>query len=186
MKLGCGANWRSKPLRILELSTEESVQRLFINPLAEHLRNQGHLVYQNWGFRRKLSLFDVFSILRVWWTLKILKIDVLHVQTAKAGGIGRIAAWLAGTKRVVYTMHDVPWHDGLSERRWRLYIWLEWLLAHFCQAIVTDSPSGTNRAITAQIAPARKFHVIPVGVETTWFHPMAKACATTILILIPS
>ena len=170
-------------MRILELSTEESVQRLYIDPLASYLRVRGHTVYQKHGFRRSLSLMDLASMARVWVWLKKWDIDVLHVQTAKAGGIGRIAAWLAGTKRVVYTMHDVPFHDQLPLWRRRLYRRLEWLLAHLCQVITMDSPAGKNRAITAGLAPARKIHVIPVGVETAWFHPIPKAFETTIVVV---
>ena len=72
------------------------MQRLYIEPLASYLRQRGHLVFQEWGFRRKISLWDLVSIFNTYQLLWSLKIDVLHVQTAKAGGIGRIAAWLAG------------------------------------------------------------------------------------------
>ena len=70
---------------------------------------------------------------------------------------------------MVYTAHDFPFHAQLSDRRRRLYIRLEWLLAKLCHVITTDSPDGRNQGVTYGIAQARKFVVIPVGVDTTHF-----------------
>src|SRR5438128_1027490 len=112
VKRSSGAAWDGRPLRILELSTEGFVQRQFIAPLVTHLRTQGHEVYplngEGISIRRTLSPWDGVAVLRLWWRLKRMKIEVLHVQTAKAGAVGRMAAWLAGTSRVIYTCHDVP------------------------------------------------------------------------------
>ena len=165
-------------LRILELSTEETVQRHFIDHLARHLRSLGHTVWQVNGadcsIRRTLSLWDVVAVGRVWWRLVRWKIDVLHVQTAKAGGVGRLAAWLAGTRRVIYTAHDFPFHAKLPRWRRRLYVRLERWLAPWCQAITVDSAAVRNAALIYQVAPMRKLHVIPVGVDTTHFTPRPK------------
>lgn len=182
------ANWCSRPamdgrpLHILELSTEERVQRWFIDPLAKYLREKGHTVWQVDGshcsIRRGHSVWDVVAIFRIWWRLWRWQIDVLHVQTAKAGGVGRIAAWLARTPRVIYTAHDFPFHVDLPRWRYRLYVWIEWLLAKTCHAITVDSPAVKNRGL--QIAPAYKLHVIPVGVDTEKFSPRPKAFSSTI------
>ena len=159
-------------LRILELSTEEQVQRWFIDPLAAYLRQKGHQVIQKSGFARTISLRDLWSVMKVWWWLTRWHIDLLHVQTAKAGAIGRLAAWMAGTVRVVYTMHDVPFHDGLPRWKKRLYRWIERRLAPLCHAVTVDSPAVKNRAL--EVLPDRKITVIPVGVDTTRFQPRVK------------
>lgn len=151
------------------------MQRQFVAPLAAHLRGQGHEVWplngEGLSIRRVISPWDVVAVLRLWWWLRRMKIDVLHVQTAKAGGVGRIAAWLARTPRVIYTMHDVPFHDDLPEWRQRLYLRIERLLGRLCQCILVDSAAVKNRAVACQMAPARKIVVIPVGVDTTHFDP---------------
>jgi glycosyltransferase involved in cell wall biosynthesis len=163
-------------LRILELSTEGFVLRQFIVPLVMHLRQAGHEVYplngEGLSIRRTISPWDLVAILRLWWRLKRMKIDVLHVQTAKAGAVGRIAAWLAGTPRIVYTMHDVPFHDGLPRWRQRLYRGIERVLATTCQAITVDSPTVKNRVLAARVTTDRHVQVIPVGVDTAWFDPL--------------
>ena len=173
------------------------MQRQFIAPLAAYLRDLGHEVWQVNGasrsIRRTISPWDVLAIARLWWTLRHLKIEVLHVQTAKAGAVGRIAAWLAGTPRIVYTMHDVPFYDGLSPWRQRLYVWIERVLAKLCQAITVDSPAVKNRALVAQVAPAHKIHVISVGVDTSHFDParymrlldLPMLCVGTVARLVP-
>jgi glycosyltransferase involved in cell wall biosynthesis len=175
-------------MRICELSTEGTVQRHFIQPLAEHLRRQGHQVWQVDGadlsIRRHLSPWDALAFLRVWWLLWRLRIDVLHVHTAKAGAIGRMAAWLARTRRVVYTAHDFPFHDRLPRWRRALYIKLERLLARACHAVTVDSPAVKNQGLIYQIAPNHKISVIPVGVDTAHFCPTryAKPASQSVVI----
>lgn len=162
-------------MHILELSTEATVQQHFIAPLAAHLTSQGHAVWQLSGdrlsIRRHISPWDVIAVLRLWRFLRAKQIDVLHVHTAKAGAVGRIAAWLAGTPRVVYTAHDFPFHNRLPRWKRRLYGWLERQLARGCQAITVDSPAVKNDGLMVGVAPAYKIVVIPVGVDTVRFDP---------------
>jgi len=164
-------------MKILELSTEGTVQRHFIAPLAAHLTRQGHTVIQadgaRFSIRRSISLWDGVAVLRLLWYLRWQPIDILHVHTAKAGAVGRLAAWLAGTRRVVYTAHDFPFHNRLPMWKRRLYAWLERQLATLCQAITVDSPAVKNHGLMLGIAPAHKIVVIPVGVDTTKFNPHA-------------
>src|SRR3954464_1075319 len=142
-------------MRVMELSTESSVQVAFILPLAEHLRQQGHEVVlacsddpgeagqsfveplRKMGFevlvlpiRRNISPWsDAKATVELNRYLRQRKFDVVHTQTAKAGMIGRLAARLAGVPVIIYTAHAFPFHQYLSPLRMRGYAFMEWLAA---------------------------------------------------------
>src|SRR6185436_6542306 len=54
------------------------------------------------------ALLDIFRLLRR------EKYDLIHTHTAKAGFLGRFAAWLCGVPMVVHTYHAFPFHDFMS------------------------------------------------------------------------
>jgi len=184
-------------MTILEMSTESSVQMAFIQPLAQHLRKQGHQVVlacsddpgeagqsfveplRRMGFevlvipmRRTISLWrDLLAVLRLYKILRHRRFDVVHVQTAKAGMIGRVAAWLARVPVIVYTAHAFPFHEYLNLWRRRLYARLERIASRLCDVIVVDSEYVRSRGLAFRVTPPDKIRVIPMGIDTERFDP---------------
>lgn len=184
-------------MTILELSTESSVQMAFIQPLAQHLRKQGHHVtlacsdapgeygqslvepLHRMGFevlvipmRRTMSPWrNLLAGTQLYRILRRRRFDVVHAQTAIAGMVGRIAAWLAGVPVIVYTAHAFPFHEYLKPW-WRgLYALLERFSAHLCNVIVVDSECVRSRGLAFRVAPPDKIRVIPMGTDTDRFDP---------------
>jgi len=184
-------------MNILEISTESSVQVAFILPLAQHLRKQGHQVVlacsddpgeagqsfvellRRQGFevqilpiRRHISPFlDLWSILKLYRYLRLRRFDVVHVRTAKAGMIGRLAARLARVPVIVYTAHAFPFHEYLSHWRIRLYALLERFAARLCDVIAVDSECVRARGLACKVAAPDRIRVIPMGIDTERFDP---------------
>ena len=184
-------------MNILEMSTESSVQVAFILPLAQHLRKQGHQVVlacsddpgeagqsfvellRRQGFevqilpiRRHISPFlDLWSVLKLYRYLRRRRFDVVHVRTAKAGMIGRLAARLARVPVIVYTAHAFPFHEYLSPWRVRLYALLERYAARLCDVIAVDSECVRARGLACKVAPPDRIRVIPMGIDTERFDP---------------
>jgi glycosyltransferase involved in cell wall biosynthesis len=184
-------------MNILEMSTESSVQVAFILPLAQHLRKQGHQVVlacaddpgeagqsfvellRRQGFevqilpiRRHISPFlDLWSVLKLYRYLRQRRFDVVHVRTAKAGMIGRLAARLARVPVIVYTAHAFPFHEYLSPWRIRLYALLEQFAARLCDVIAVDSECVRARGLACKVATPDRIRVIPMGIDTERFDP---------------
>ena len=184
-------------MNILEMSTESSVQVAFILPLAHHLRKQGHQVVlacsddpgeagqsfvellQRQGFevqilpiRRHISPFlDLWSVLKLYRYLRRRRFDVVHVRTAKAGMIGRLAARLARVPVIVYTAHAFPFHEYLSPWRIRLYALLERVASRLCDVIAVDSECVRARGLACKVAAPDRIRVIPMGIDTERFDP---------------
>jgi glycosyltransferase involved in cell wall biosynthesis len=184
-------------MNILEMSTESSVQMAFIQPLAQHLRKQGHEVVlacsddpgeagksfvgtlRQMGFevlvipmRRTIAPWrDLVATITLYKILRCRRFDVIHMQTAKAGMVGRIAAWLARVPVIVYTAHAFPFHEYLSPWRVRLYSFLERFASRLCSAIAVDSECVRSRGLAFKVAPPDKIRVIPMGIDTERFDP---------------
>lgn len=114
-----------------------------------------------------------FSDLVAFWKLyKLIKQGryyIVHTHSSKAGVLGRLAAWLAGTPIIVHTLHSLVFHDYQP--------WLvnrAWCLAKKICAPVTDyyisvSDIISQKAIAAGIAEPERFRTIYSGMELDWF-----------------
>lgn len=88
---------------------------------------------------RDMSLTrDWASLSRLIGMLRDEKPDVVHVNSSKAGGLGALAARIAGVPRIIFTVHGLPALEDRS-RFQRLLIagatWLTCLLSHHVIAI---------------------------------------------------
>ena len=114
-----------------------------------------------------------FSDLVAFWKLyKLIKkgrYQIVHTHSSKAGVLGRLAAWLAGTPLIVHTLHSLVFHDHqpwLINRAW-------WTAKKIC-APVTDfyisvSSVIVEKAVAAGIDKPEQFRTIYSGMELDWF-----------------
>ncbi len=115
--------------------------------------------------RRKVSLVGDFKTL--WELIKIMrreKPDIVHTHTAKAGVLGRLAAHFTRVPIVVHTFHGHVLSGYFS--KWIAYLVcrVEKSLAKRTSAIVTLSSNlKVELSEKFKIAPASRFHVIPLG-----------------------
>src|SRR5687767_10717129 len=78
-------------------------------------------------------LNDLIAFWKLYRLIRRGKYHIVHTHSSKAGVLGRIAAWLAGTPLIVHTLHSLVFHDyqpWLINRAW-------WLLKKIC-APLTD------------------------------------------------
>lgn len=100
-RLNVGGPARQACLLHDELSGEFESWLLF-GSLAEGEHDMSHLLRSENGvvrlpqLSRKISLWsDAVTFWRIWHFLRKQRPGVVHTHTAKAGAIGRLAAWLA-------------------------------------------------------------------------------------------
>ena len=77
-----------------------------------------------------LSFGSLFSLMRIF---RKERPDIVHVNSAKAGGLGALAARMARVPRIVFTAHGWEFNaprSWLSKLGIRLFSWLTMLLAH--------------------------------------------------------
>ncbi len=114
-----------------------------------------------------------FSDLTAFWKLYRLirkgRYHIVHTHSSKAGVLGRLAAWLAGTPIIVHTLHSLVFHDHqpwIVNRTWRI---IKKTLAPITDFFISVSDVISEKAIAAGIAKPDKFRTIYSGMELDWF-----------------
>jgi glycosyltransferase involved in cell wall biosynthesis len=116
---------------------------------------------------REISLWaDVRALWKVLRFLRKERPDIVHTHTAKAGAIGRLAAWLAGVPVIVHTYHGHVFRDYFGPWRSKMYVAIERALGRLTTRVVAIS--GLQRhdlALEYRIVPPNKITVIQNGFE---------------------
>jgi glycosyltransferase involved in cell wall biosynthesis len=95
--------------------------------------------------------------------------DVVHVHSAKAGFLGRLAAFMRGKGRTcIFTPHAWSFWAvrGLEAQ---LYLRLERLAANWCNTIVALSADERDAGLRAGVGRVEQYRVIPNGVPLERF-----------------
>ncbi len=91
------------------------------------------------------------------------KPHIVHTHTAKAGQVGRLAAFLTGVPVIVHTFHGHVFRGYFGPLKTHLFILLERLAARLSDAILTVSERLREDLIAFRIAPPQRIHVVPLG-----------------------
>jgi len=149
---------------------------------------------------RELSVKDAVSILKVYRLIRREKPDVIHTHTAKAGTVGRLAAFLyrwltpgtlVGRSRrvaVVHTFHGHVFHSYYGRAKTSAFIVIERLLARFAtDRIVVISPRQlTEIHEKFKVGQRRQFSIVPLGIEVEQFtNASGSARATSLFPATP-
>jgi glycosyltransferase involved in cell wall biosynthesis len=137
-------------------------------PLAGWIRSAG-ADHHTLNMARKPALRDVLDLLALRRLARGR--DVVHLHSAKAGALGRVAALSLGGRHrpaVVVTAHYWSWLVGGP---WApLYRWIERSLARRCDALVAVS-EGEAREGRAMLGASTPLKLIPNGVDRDHFSP---------------
>ena len=102
--------------------------------LAEKLEQAGIKTYNIVSLQRDVSLgADLKSFFELRRLFKTVRPNIVHLNSSKAGGVGALAARVAGVKKIIFTAHGWPfWEDRNLVARaviW-FFSWTTALLAH--------------------------------------------------------
>ena len=119
---------------------------------------------------REIRWWD--DVLAFWKLLALIRRerpDIVHTHTAKAGMLGRVAAWLAGVPLVVHTFHGHVFQGYFSPGRTRLFVAIERWLAGRTHRLVAVSARVREEIVARGVGRTVPFHVVPVGLDLRRF-----------------
>jgi glycosyltransferase involved in cell wall biosynthesis len=93
----------------------------------------------------------------------------VHTHTAKAGAIGRLAAWLTGVPVVVHTYHGHVFHGYFSKPATTLFLAAERALARSTSRLLTVSESVKRELERYRIGRPGQVAVLPLGLDLDRF-----------------
>jgi len=114
--------------------------------------------------QRDISLFaDVVSFFRLWNIFRKEKPAIVHLNSSKAGGIGSLAARIAGVPNIIFTAHAWAFNENRSALAKSLI-----RLAHWCTIILSHHTIVVSNALAKEMGwlpfTGTKSTVIPNGV----------------------
>ena len=115
-------------------------------------------------------LRDLITIWTLYRLIRKLKPDIVHTHTAKAGFVGRIAAWLAGVPVIVHTFHGHVFRGYFSPTMTRFFLLLERLTARMSATVITLT-EGLRRELADEyhVTSASHITVLPLGLDLAPF-----------------
>jgi glycosyltransferase involved in cell wall biosynthesis len=107
---------------------------------------------------------DVTALWKLYRLIRKERFDIVHCHSSKAGILGRLAACLAGVRKIIFTVHG--WGITPEQGWWERFVYLqaERLAGLVSTWVVCVSQADCDRGLEEKLAPASKFTVIYNGV----------------------
>ena len=130
------------------------------------------------GFGRSISLVgDIKAFMQIVREIRTFKPHVIHTHTAKAGVIGRIASVVSGHSSIrVHTYHGHLLHGYFGAGKTRIVILIEKTLGYFTTHLLAVGKKVMDDLLAAGIGSAKKFSVMPPGLQLGTLPSRNDAC----------
>jgi glycosyltransferase involved in cell wall biosynthesis len=112
---------------------------------------------------------DVRAYYQIKRALQKFQPDVVHTHSAKAGILGRLAAWSLHVPAVVHTVHGAPFHAYQNFLSRGLYRWCEQMAGTRCHRFICVAHAMTDLLVTAGITSCERCTTIYSGMEVAPF-----------------
>lgn len=117
---------------------------------------------------------EFLSLIALWKIFRKEKPDAVHLNSTKVGGLGAITARLAGVPKIIFTAHGWPFKE---DRSWPMtaLIWLiSWLTSLFSHHVIVITKSDFESSREFAFLPAKKFGLIPNGIDENADSPIGR------------
>ena len=136
---------------------------------------QGLLIESQPSLIRAISpLHDNHALKRLKTAIRDWRPDVVHTHSAKAGLLGRAAAWSCRVPCVVHTVHGAPFHPFQRRTSRWFFIQCERWAAKRCHHMISVADAMTDLMVKAKVAMRDKFTTIYSGMDVEPFLHSAK------------
>ena len=137
--------------------------------LLSEAREKTHLIIVPEMGRSINPFSDLTAFWKIYRLIRKGRYHIVHTHSSKAGVLGRIAAWLAGTPIIVHTLHSLVFHEyqpWFINKSWR---GIKKMCAPITDFFISVSEIIVQKAIKAGVDKPEKFRTIYSGMELDWF-----------------
>lgn len=137
--------------------------------LLSMAREKTHLIVVPEMGRSINPFSDLIAFGKIYRLIRKNRYHIVHTHSSKAGVLGRIAAWLAGTPIIVHTLHSLVFHDyqpWFINKSWR---GIKKMCAPITDFFISVSQIIVDKAVAAGVDKREKFRTIYSGMELDWF-----------------
>lgn len=119
--------------------------------------------------RRVNPIYDFIAFIRLYSYIRRNEFDLIHTHSPKASVLGRWAAFFAGSRNTIYTVHGWPFHRFMNPLVYWLYFILEKVSSLITKKIIVVSQADFAVGVAKRVAPRRKFTLVHYGVDVDYF-----------------
>ena len=165
------ANWGGAQRYVFDLATNLPKDEFEIavacggsGILVEKLRQSKVVIYHISSLERDVSIGkDIKSFLELYRLFKKERPDVVHLNSSKAGGIGALAARLAGIQKIIFTSHGLAWQEDRNILSRAAILFASWVTFTLCHRVILITTDSYNRAWWLPLT-GRKLRLIHNGI----------------------
>jgi len=119
------------------------------------------------SLRRSIHPFrDIQAFWAIRKAIRSFKPHIVHTHTAKAGILGRLAAYMESVPVIIHTFHGHTFHNYFSEPLNTFFLNVERMLASLSTHILVLSPSQYQEIThTFKVGNARRNRIVPLGLQ---------------------
>ncbi|MBN3040677.1 MAG: glycosyltransferase family 4 protein [Candidatus Omnitrophica bacterium] len=137
---------------------------------SEFLKSFSDNIINITSLRRDINLFwDIIALFKLYNIFKKEKFDIVHANTAKAGFLGRIAAYWAKVPAIIYMSHGHLFYGYFNSFMSKVMICLERFAAGFTDVIIALTELEKKDFLAFKIKPKKSIEVIPSGLRPEEF-----------------
>lgn len=131
------------------------------------------------SLRRRVGVLgDLIALVTIVRVIREFRPHIVHTHTAKAGVLGRLAAFLTGVPVVIHTYHGHLLHGYFSPRVTSAVVRLERWLAQRTTLIASVGERVRDELLAAGVGTLGQYRVVPPGVESPTLHERHRARET--------
>ncbi len=113
---------------------------------------------------------DLVTIYKVYKLIRKYQPDIVHTHTAKAGFVGRVAAWFARVPVIVHTFHGHVFRGYFNPLVTQIFIQIERLTARMSDTVITLTEGLRGElADEYRITRRKNITVLPLGLDLEHF-----------------
>lgn len=132
--------------------------------LTDKLSEQGIRVITIPSLLRDVNpLKDLASFGELWKIFRAERPDIIHLNSAKASGLGALAGRIAGRPKIIFTAHGWAFNENrssISRLLIKIFSWITVILCHKTIAVSDNVSQGMS-----SLGVGRKISVIRNGIE---------------------
>ena len=132
-------------------------------------RETTHLVIVPEMQRDVHPIADAIALWKLYRLIKKGRYHIVHTHLAKAGVLGRVAAWLARTPIIIHGLHGLVFHEYQPLYENRTWWAVQKLCAPITDHYISVSRVISEKAIDAGLASPDNLTTIYSGMELDWF-----------------
>ncbi|MBI4860740.1 MAG: glycosyltransferase family 4 protein [Candidatus Riflebacteria bacterium] len=134
--------------------------------MTYYAREQGVEPLQLAGLGRELRfLADLRLLWRLYRIFRAERPAIVHTHTAKAGAVGRLAAWLAGVPVIVHTFHGHVLKGYFGPVKTGIFTWIERALARVTDCIITLGDHQRTEILSFGVGTPDRVVAVPLGMD---------------------